>query len=54
MDLLRKFGVSVPRGMVADSPKSAALAAKKLKTRSLIIKAQVLAGGLLIIFKILL
>jgi succinyl-CoA synthetase beta subunit len=45
MDLLRKFGVSVPRGMVADSPKSAALAAKKLKTRSLIIKAQVLAGG---------
>mmetsp|Transcript_9824 Transcript_9824/g.27594 ORF Transcript_9824/g.27594 Transcript_9824/m.27594 type:complete len:443 (+) Transcript_9824:105-1433(+) len=44
-DLLRKFGVSVPDGKVANSPAEAAEVANALQVDDVVIKAQVLAGG---------
>ena len=45
MGLLRKFGVEVPPGAVANTPEEAEKIAASLGTEDLIIKAQVLAGG---------
>jgi len=44
-ELLRKFGVPVPRGIVARSPEEAYQAAKELGTDIVVVKAQIHAGG---------
>ena len=44
-ELLRKFGVPVPRGIVARSPEEADQAAKELATDLVVVKAQIHAGG---------
>lgn len=44
-ELLKKFGVPVPRGFVAHTPDEAADAAKKLGTTPVVVKAQIHAGG---------
>ena len=44
-ELLRKFGVAVPRGVVARSPEEAYHAAKELATDVVVVKAQIHAGG---------
>lgn len=44
-ELLRKFGVPVPRGIVARSPEEAYEAAKELATDVVVVKAQIHAGG---------
>jgi succinyl-CoA synthetase beta subunit len=44
-ELLRKFGVPVPRGIVARSPEEAFNAAKELGTEVVVVKAQIHAGG---------
>ncbi|MGH9874961.1 MAG: ADP-forming succinate--CoA ligase subunit beta [Pyrinomonadaceae bacterium] len=44
-ELLRKFGVPVPRGLVARSPEEAYQAAKELATDVVVVKAQIHAGG---------
>ncbi len=44
-ELLRKFGVPVPRGFVARSPEEAYQAAKELGTDVVVVKAQIHAGG---------
>ena len=44
-ELLRKFGVPVPRGLVAHSPDEAYLAAKELACEPVVVKAQIHAGG---------
>ena len=44
-ELLRKFGVPVPRGLVARSPGEAYQAAKELGTDVVVVKAQIHAGG---------
>jgi succinyl-CoA synthetase beta subunit len=44
-ELLRKFGVPVPRGIVARSPEEAYQAAKELGTDVVVVKAQIHAGG---------
>ncbi|XP_036054971.1 succinate--CoA ligase [ADP-forming] subunit beta, mitochondrial isoform X1 [Onychomys torridus] len=45
MDLLREAGISVPKGFVAKSSDEAYAIAKKLGSKDVVIKAQVLAGG---------
>jgi len=44
-ELLKKFGVPVPRGIVARSPEEAYLAAKELASEPVVVKAQIHAGG---------
>jgi len=44
-ELLRKYGVAVPRGLVARSPEEAYQAAKELGTDVVVVKAQIHAGG---------
>jgi len=44
-ELLKNFGVAVPRGLVARSPEEAYLAAKELATDIVVVKAQIHAGG---------
>ncbi|HEX8772998.1 MAG TPA: ADP-forming succinate--CoA ligase subunit beta [Pyrinomonadaceae bacterium] len=44
-ELLRKFGVPVPRGLVARSPEEAYQAARELGTDIVVVKAQIHAGG---------
>ncbi|TFE03512.1 MULTISPECIES: ADP-forming succinate--CoA ligase subunit beta [Jeotgalibacillus] len=44
-ELLRKYGVSVPRGYVAFTPKEAVEAAKELGSSVTVVKAQIHAGG---------
>ncbi|HEY1404795.1 MAG TPA: ATP-grasp domain-containing protein, partial [Pyrinomonadaceae bacterium] len=44
-ELLRKFGVPVPRGIVAHTPQEAFDAAKELGTDVVVVKAQIHAGG---------
>ena len=44
-ELLRKFGVPVPRGIVARTPEEAYQAAKELGTDIVVVKAQIHAGG---------
>jgi succinyl-CoA synthetase beta subunit len=44
-ELLRKFGVPVPRGLVARSPEEAYHATKELGTEVVVVKAQIHAGG---------
>ena len=44
-DLLRKFGVAVPRGIVTRSSEEAYHAAKELGTSVVVVKAQIHAGG---------
>jgi succinyl-CoA synthetase beta subunit len=44
-ELLRRFGVPVPRGIVARSPEEAYHAAKELGTDVVVVKAQIHAGG---------
>jgi succinyl-CoA synthetase beta subunit len=44
-ELLRKFGVPVPRGLVARTPEEAYQAAKELGTDVVVVKAQIHAGG---------
>ena len=44
-ELLKKFGVAVPRGLVARSPDEAYHAAKELGTQIVVVKAQIHAGG---------
>ncbi len=44
-ELLRKYGVPVPRGVVARSPEEAYHAAKELGTDVVVVKAQIHAGG---------
>jgi succinyl-CoA synthetase beta subunit len=43
--LLSKFGVPVPRGLVARTPEEAFAAAKELGTEVVVVKAQIHAGG---------
>src|SRR3989442_13685952 len=43
-ELLRKYGVPVPRGLVARSPQEAYHAAKELATDVVVVKAQIHAG----------
>ncbi|SIT67417.1 ADP-forming succinate--CoA ligase subunit beta [Edaphobacillus lindanitolerans] len=43
--LLREFGVEVPKGMVAFSPEEAVKAAKELGSAVTVVKAQIHAGG---------
>jgi succinyl-CoA synthetase beta subunit len=44
-ELLQRFGVAVPRGIVARSPEEAYHAAKELATDVVVVKAQIHAGG---------
>src|SRR3954467_2868600 len=44
-EILRKYGVPVPRGFVARSPDEAYRAAKDLGTAVTVVKAQIHAGG---------
>ncbi len=44
-ELLRKFGVAVPRGLVARSSEEAYHAVKELSTEVVVVKAQIHAGG---------
>ncbi|MFN2595703.1 MAG: ATP-grasp domain-containing protein, partial [Pyrinomonadaceae bacterium] len=44
-ELLQKFGVPVPRGIVARTPEEAYNAAKELGTDVVVVKAQIHAGG---------
>src|SRR6195256_6877366 len=44
-ELLKKFGVAVPRGVVARSPEEAYHAAKELGADLVVVKAQIHAGG---------
>src|ERR671932_1701555 len=44
-DILRKFNVAVPRGLVARSPEEAYQAAKELASDVVVVKAQIHAGG---------
>jgi succinyl-CoA synthetase beta subunit len=44
-ELLKKYGVAVPRGLVARSPEEAYQAAKELGTEVVVVKAQIHAGG---------
>src|SRR5438128_1339398 len=44
-ELLQKFGVAVPRGLVARSPEEAYHAAKELAADLVVVKAQIHAGG---------
>ena len=44
-ELLKKFNVPVPRGIVAHSPEEAYEAAQKLATVPVVVKAQIHAGG---------
>jgi succinyl-CoA synthetase beta subunit len=44
-ELLRKFGVPVPRGIVAHTPEEAFAAAQELGTDVVVVKAQIHAGG---------
>src|SRR5881409_3743389 len=44
-ELLKKFNVPVPRGLVAQSPEAAYQAAKELACAPVVVKAQIRAGG---------
>lgn len=44
-ELLKRYGVAVPRGLVARSPEEAYQAAKELGTEVVVVKAQIHAGG---------
>lgn len=44
-ELLRKYGVAVPRGIVARTPEEAEAAARELGTDVVVVKAQIHAGG---------
>jgi len=44
-EIFRKYGVPVPRGIVARSPDQAEHAAKELGTKVVVVKAQIHAGG---------
>src|ERR1700750_662990 len=44
-ELLKRFGVAVPRGIVARTPDEAYEAAKQLGTDVVVVKAQIHAGG---------
>ena len=44
-ELLKTFGVAVPRGLVARTPEEAESAAKELGTDVVVVKAQIHAGG---------
>jgi succinyl-CoA synthetase beta subunit len=44
-ELLKRFGVAVPRGLVVRSPDEAYEAAKELGTEIVVVKAQIHAGG---------
>jgi succinyl-CoA synthetase beta subunit len=44
-ELLKKYGVAVPRGMVARTPEEAEQAARELGTEVVVVKAQIHAGG---------
>ena len=44
-ELLKKFGVAVPRGLVARTPEEAESAARELGTAVVVVKAQIHAGG---------
>ena len=44
-ELLKRFGVAVPRGIVARTPEEAFEAAKQLGTEVVVVKAQIHAGG---------
>src|ERR1043165_9484176 len=44
-ELLKRFGVPVPRGIVARSPEEAYQAAKELGGEIVVVKAQIHAGG---------
>jgi succinyl-CoA synthetase beta subunit len=44
-ELLKKFGVAVPRGIIAHTPEEAENAARELGTDVVVVKAQIHAGG---------
>src|SRR5207237_4370595 len=44
-ELLKKFNLPVPRGIVAQSPEAAYAAAKELACAPVVVKAQIHAGG---------
>ncbi|TAL17830.1 ADP-forming succinate--CoA ligase subunit beta [bacterium] len=44
-EILKKYGVTVPRGIVVETPEAAEAAAKELGTPVVVVKAQIHAGG---------
>ena len=44
-EVLKKYGVSIPRGRVAETPEEAKAIAEELKVLPLVVKAQIHAGG---------
>ena len=44
-EIVRRYGVPTPRGIVIDSPEEARQAAKDLGTKVTVVKAQIHAGG---------
>ncbi len=44
-EILKSCGVSVPRGRVAETPEEAGRIAKKIGTETIVVKAQIHAGG---------
>jgi succinyl-CoA synthetase beta subunit len=44
-EILKKYGVAVPRGIVARTPEEAEAAARELGTEIVVVKAQIHAGG---------
>jgi succinyl-CoA synthetase beta subunit len=44
-EILKKYGVTVPRGIVIDTPEAAEAAARELGTPVVVVKAQIHAGG---------
>ncbi len=43
--IFKKFGIPVPRGLLASSPTQAEFAMRRLKTPVAVVKAQIHAGG---------
>ncbi len=44
-EILKRYGVAVPRGIVATTPEEAEAAARELGTPVVVVKAQIHAGG---------
>ena len=44
-EILKSYGVPVPRGRVAETPEEAGRIAKEMGTETIVVKAQIHAGG---------
>jgi succinyl-CoA synthetase beta subunit len=44
-EILRRFGVTTPRGEMVSTPQAARAAAERLGTKVVVVKAQIHAGG---------